>query len=303
MKKSLIFLLFVASIMVSCGVSEEEQRKISHAERLRLQREDSLALKIAVMPTLDCLPIYIAKDCNMFDTLGVDVRLRKYTAQMDCDTAILGGSVEGLVTDIVRAKRMQTEEAKDLYLLSTTNCYWQLIANQKARIKNLKQLSDKMVAMTRYSATDWLTDYVLRDVNTASEVFRVQINDVNIRLNMLLNNEMDAMWLSEPQATVARRYGNNVLFDSKKTNLKFGVVAFAKNCTTDKHRQKQLEGFKTAYNMACDSINANGFMHYEAIIRKYYKLDEKTMSMLPKLKYSHITKPRNIDLNEVKKTK
>ena len=60
---------------------------MTRAERQRLLHEDSLALKFAVLPTADCMPLFLAKEKRMFDTLGVDVRLRCFTSQMDCDTA------------------------------------------------------------------------------------------------------------------------------------------------------------------------------------------------------------------------
>ena len=59
-----------------------------------------------------------------------------------------------------------------------------------------------MLAMTRYSATDLLADYAVDSAKLKSEqVFKIQVNDVNIRLKMLLNNEIDAVLLTEPQAT------------------------------------------------------------------------------------------------------
>ena len=61
---------------------------------------------MAVTPTLDCLPMYVARACNLFDTLGADVRLRPYTAQMDCDTAFERSRVEGMATDLVRGQRL-----------------------------------------------------------------------------------------------------------------------------------------------------------------------------------------------------
>ena len=51
-----------------------------------------------------------------------------------------------------------------------------------------------MIAMTRHSATDYLSTLVIDSVKTKYDVYRVQINDLNIRLRMLLNNEMDAAW-------------------------------------------------------------------------------------------------------------
>ena len=79
-------------LLVSCGQSYEETKRLTKAQKIRLAREDSAALKVAVMPTLDCLPLFIAKDRQLFDT-AVDIRLKRFTAQLDCDTALMRGRV------------------------------------------------------------------------------------------------------------------------------------------------------------------------------------------------------------------
>ena len=295
MKNILVYIL-VSLFVVSCGNSVEEQKRLSRAERQRLQREDSLALKFAVLPTADCMPLFLAKEKRMFDTLGVDVRLRCFNAQMDCDTAFAGCSVEGVVTDVVRAKHM-IDKGTPITFVSTTNAYWQLIANRKARLKEIKQFGDKMIAMTRNSATDYLCDRVLNGVKTSSIVFRIQVNDVNIRLNMLLNNEMDGAWLAEPLATTARLAGNPIVADSRDMKKGLGVIAVRQDKTSDKWRQKQLAAFTKAYNAACDSLNAYGMGHYKDVLRKYYKVDNRTIASLPKLQFSHISKPNSEYVN------
>jgi len=287
-------------VLVSCGQSYEEKQRLSRAEITKLRIEDSLSLKIAVMPTMDCLPIFLAKDNHLFDTLNVDVHLLKLNAQMDCDTAIIHGRVEGSITDLVRAERMQRKGIALRYV-SATNTYWQLISNRMARIKELKQLSDKMIAMTRYSATDYLTNLALDSAKPKYDVFRIQVNDVNIRLRMLLNNEMDAMLLTEPQATTARLYKNPVLMDSRDKRIRFGVLAFREKALKDKRRQAQLKLFIQAYNMACDSLNTNGLQHYSNLIMKYCGADRKTIKALPKMKFEHALPPRKSDILKAKK--
>lgn len=279
-----------------------EQRRISQAERIKIHREDSLALKIAVLPTLDCLPLYVAVERVMYDTAQLDLRLKRFTAQMDCDTAIVGRSVEGMVSDLVRTERLNDVGVPMAYVTST-DTYWQLWANHKARIKRLEQLGDKMVAMTRYSATDFLTDYVLDGIKTSSTVFRIQVNDVNIRLAMLQNNEMDAMWLTEPQATAARLSKASKIYDSKDTKLNLGVIAFRKDVLNDDHRKKQIKCFVEAYDMACDSINRFGIKHYKGVLFKYYKIDDRVVNALPKLKFSKVQKPKQKYIDAIKSKK
>ena len=81
MKYIRIFTIVLTGLLIlaGCGQSYEETKRLSREQRLKLAREDSAALKIAVMPTLDCLPIFIAKDHQLFDTV-VDIRLKRYTA-------------------------------------------------------------------------------------------------------------------------------------------------------------------------------------------------------------------------------
>ena len=272
------------ALVVACGQSYETKQRMTRAERAKLKTADSLALKVGVMPTLDCMPLFVAKERRLFDTLGVDVRLRMRKAQMDIDTALIGGSVEGAVSDSVRVARMRSRGTA-LTEVGTTNTSWQLVGNRSARLKEVKQLGDKMVAMTRYSATDFLTDHVLTGVKTTATVYRVQINDVPLRLQMLLNNEMDALWLPEPQATTAREHGHTVLWDTEKHNLWLGRVVFRDKAFGDARVKKQIDVFKQAYNMACDSLNQRGVAAYADLVVKYCQTDQKTVDALPKVKF------------------
>ena len=214
---------------------------------------------------------------------------------MDCDTAIERKRVEGAVTDLIRAHHIEKRGTALTYPIST-NLYWQFITNKRSRISELKQLSDKMVAMTRYSATDYLATLAIDSGKPKYDVYKVQINDLNIRLRMLLNNEMDAMLLPEPQATKARLEQHVKLFDSRDKNLQLGVVAFRKKILSEPRRKDQLAKFIKAYNIAVDSINRRGVQHYASIITKYTGADAKTISNLPKLKYEHAMEPRRRDL-------
>ena len=246
-------MLLLAIGFAGCGKSEAERHRLSKKEKARLDSLDRAALKIAVMPTMDCLPIFLACDDSIFQQQGVDVHLRRYTAQMDCDTAIERKRVEGAVTDLIRAHHIEKRGTALTYPIST-NLYWQFITNKRSRISELKQLSDKMVAMTRYSATDYLATLAIDSGKPKYDAYKVQINDLNIRLRMLLNNEMDAMLLPEPQATKARLEQHVKLFDSRDKNLQLGVVAFRKKILSEPRRKDQVAKFIKAYNIAVDEF-------------------------------------------------
>ena len=298
--KKLLWIIVTICLVVGCSESYEETKRITRAQRLKAMREDSAALKVAVLPTLDCLPIYLAKEHQMFDT-AVDIRLKLFTAQMDIDTALANNRVEVGVSDLVRVERLK-KQGDSLRYLTSTNAYWQLVTNRGARILDLKHLDDKMLAMTRYSVTDLLGDLAVDSAKLKTErVFRIQINDVNVRLKMLENNEMDALILTEPQAAAARMLKHKVLMDTRKLDMEMGVVVSQWKGMDEENRAKQLRAFMRGYNKACDSINQYGIESYAQLIAKYCRVKPEAVAQIGKdLKFHRIALPREEDVERAK---
>lgn len=295
MKKIVLVMLSVV-LLTGCGQSYEEAKEQSARARAMHQRKDSLALKVGVLPTIDCLPMFIIKERAWIDTAKADVRFRDMESHIAADDALRRGKIEGSVTDIVRTERMKRQGLALTYVASTP-LSWQFITNKKARIKELKQLTDKMIAVSRFSATAMLADMAVDSSRLKSEVvFRVQVNNPQIRLKMLLNNEMDAVLLPEPQATVARLAGNPVIMDAKNKDLRMGAIVFTDKAMNDSRRRSQIDAFVKAYNQACDSINRYGIASYAGIIKKYMDVDDRTVRSLPKVKFEHAARPREKDI-------
>ena len=287
-------------VLVGCGMSYEETKRLKHERQQQALRADSAALKVAVLPTLDCLPLFVAEERQMFDT-AVDIRLKRFSAQMDCDTALQRGRVELAVSDLVRTERMATMGLRLKYL-TATNAYWLLIGNRNQRITELKHLDDRMVAMTRYSVTDLMAELAVDSAKLKPErVFRIQVNDVNVRLDVLENNEMDALLLTEPQLTQALLGKHHVLLDSRREDIWMGVIAEDSIAMSEASRQRQLKALVDGYNKACDSLNAYGVKHYSDIIMKYCDLSELALRQLPdSLRYDHVAAPRQKDVAQAR---
>ena len=278
--------------LVSCGKSDKELQAERQAQKLAEREVYQKAYKIAVMPTMDCLPAYLLKDSLLYDTAKVDIRLCRFNAQMDCDTAMIGGSVQAAFSDLVRTERLKHRNKVLMHYLTDTNLNWQLIADKDSKLKQLSDLSDKIVAMTRFSGTDLLTDMAVKKAKPKYQVFRVQVNDVLVRLAMLQNHEIDAYWFSEPQITKALSADNNSLFNSEDAGVHLGVVAIMDKV----RRQDEEAAFAAAYDKAVEQINKNGVKYYSALIQKYMKVDESVVRALPDIKYTKIGPPRKANL-------
>lgn len=278
-RSSLLLSFSLALILCACGGGKknEESQTARNAQALRYEK----AFKVAVTPTIDCLPVYLLVDSQMFDTAKVDIRYVPFSSHQDIDTALVGGGIQAAFSESTRLEYIKRKTP--LTTLASTCLSWQLIANKRARLKELSQLSDKMIACTPHSALDQFTSKVLKIGKPKYEVFRVQVNNVNVRLSMLLNNEMDAMWLPEPQASYALSQGHNSLSPVYGNGMGC-LVARSKDAIG---RKEQVADFVRAYNKACDAINAKGLRHYRLLIKKYMDVDDKTINNLQKTTYDH----------------
>lgn len=292
MKRINYLLILAVLTLVSCGKNDKELQAERQAQKLAEREAYQKAYKIAVMPTMDCLPAYLLKDSLLYDTAKVDIRLCRFNAQMDCDTAMIGGSVQAAFSDLVRTERLKHRNKVLMHYLTDTNLYWQLIADKDSKLKQLSDLSDKIVAMTRFSGTDLLTDMAVKKAKPKYQVFRVQVNDVLVRLAMLQNHEIDAYWFAEPQITKALSADNNSLFNSEDAGVHLGVVAIMDKV----RRQDEEAAFAAAYDKAVEQINKNGVKYYSALIQKYMKVDESVVRALPDIKYTKIGPPRKANL-------
>ena len=248
MKISLVHIFITAIVavsllaMVSCDDTEKRER-ISREQREAERKADSAALKIAVLPTMDCLPIVVAKELRLFDTLNVDVRLRKYNALSECRKALKDGVVEG----------------------ADTNMTFRFLTAKKARLSRISQLSDKMIAADRDGISKKMAEAAIDSMlRKKQHVFIVQVEDLNVRYDMLQNGNIDAALLPEPYATRAIKIGAREISMKPyyKDTVKATGVVFREEVMKHPDRQKQRALFDKALKAAKDSIKRYGAEGY-----------------------------------------
>lgn len=291
-----ILTLVLATFVIGCGGGE----KGTAPDNDSITRADSMALKVGVLPTLDCLPLYVAEEKGIFDSIGVDVRLKYFDNSFDSDMAIMEGTIEGGVTDCVRAAWMAVKSCA-VTPVCATNAYWQLVTNKKARLSRLSEMTDKMIAMTRFSATAMLADMAVDSSKIDKDyVFLIQINNPNTRLMMIQNNEMDAAMMAEPHASAARADGHRVLMDSREKGLQLGAIVFSDATLSDERRRAQAEKFIRAYDIAVEEINKHGAKHFSDIIKQRMGVSDKVVAAIPDVKFDKASAPRTTDIDRAK---
>ena len=168
-----------------------------------VNEEDSTAIKLGVLPTMECLPFYYADSIGLFDSLGVNVHLVTFDAAMDADTAFVNGKIDGIVTDLVKACIWQGQGDTAMVAMVGELRMW-LITAPKARLLKAESLREKIIGITRHSAVDYFSDKILESVKLQSiDLNKPQINNIRIRGLMVDQDQMDGAILPEPYASEA----------------------------------------------------------------------------------------------------
>lgn len=299
-----VFLLFAFYFLSFFSSCHRETADVSPETQLR---QDSLALHVAVMPVMDCLPFYYAQRMGLFREAGVDVRLHEYLSQMDCDTALLGGWDEVAYTDIPRTLEMQNDSTA-LRVIMSMEGKLKLVTARTKRIRTLRHLDEHMIAIDRLSTADYLSDRITAQAGLEqTAVYRPQINNIQLRRTMLMEQLVDAALLPEPYATQARLKGNRILpfagsgkaADSLRNIMSdFNGLVVRKELLSDTMRCRQVKLLIQVYNRSIDALNTTPERDtLRSIFSQQYDLPaEVTDSIkLPAFRKAQLCKKENVD--------
>lgn len=218
---------------------------------------DSTQLTIAVLPTVDCLPLYVADSLGLFDSLGVHVQLLTYEAAMDADTAFQRGCADGCVTDLVKATTW-CSMGDSLRVILCGDINLSLVTAHTARIREVKSLKEKILGVTRNSVVDYTVDQMLATNGMIpKDLNRPQINNIYLRQRMVEQNQYDGALLPEPYASLSVAHGAKRILTTAELPHTNPLLALAFRDTVIHSRPVDLHKVAQAYNLAVDYINTH----------------------------------------------
>ncbi|MBO5134746.1 MAG: ABC transporter substrate-binding protein [Bacteroidaceae bacterium] len=269
-----IFLLGLTIVLTASLISACQQEKSSVPVATPT---DSTALRLALMPTMSCLPFYYAEQMGIYDSLGLNVEIVPFNAQFDCDSALLGGSVDVAATDLLRLQYYQKRSEKLVAFMSLADS-WSLVVTEKNPGKTLRKIGNQTLACSRFSASDYYSRVALLGAGLDTDtVFRPQINNLFLRTTMLQNGQVDAAMLPEPLATAAGFAGARRLYTSSVTDtIRMTCIAMRPARLNQEQKDILIKG----YNKSAELIDIRKDNNLSNILQNAYKLHPEVCDSL-----------------------
>lgn len=241
----LIYSLLITAALGSCGQAQSTA-----------DSKDSTTLMLGVLPTVDCLPFYYADSVGLFDSYGLKISLVTFDAAMDADTAFMNGTIDGIVTDLVKAC-IWNENTDSMSVVMTGELRLWLVASSEAQLQNSENLKEKIIGITRHSSIDYFADKILASAKLKSiDLNKPQINNIKLRTQMVNQNQYDGAILPEPYASETIAKGGNRLESTMNLGAE-ELMCVLFNDSVYKDRNMDICKIKDVYDAAVKALNAD----------------------------------------------
>lgn len=260
MKKwiGILMLVVVGILAVGCSDSGNELKADTKTETT------NKTLRFGTLPAESAIPIILAKEKGFFKEEKVNVEITPFNAPNDRNVAAQAGKIDGMIGDVMTALSMR-EGGMDFTITSDINEDFKLLSAPNSGIMDIKQLDGKEVSLV----PKFLLEYIMDEMAAKNDISYkiVQIPSISARYEALLNNQVDSVIFTEPQATLLQKNGAHVLGSSAKYNIKGGTISFASDVV--KSQKADIAAFYRAYNKGVSYMNEHDAADYADVLKAY----------------------------------
>ncbi|WP_088810346.1 MULTISPECIES: ABC transporter substrate-binding protein [Listeria] len=267
MKKwlGILMLLLVGVVVVGCSNSEPEKAAETKTETT------NKPLRFGTLPAESAIPIILAKEKGFFEEEKVNVEITPFNAPNDRNVAAQAGKIDGMIGDVMTALSMR-DGGMDFTITSDINEDFKLLSSPDSGITDIKQLDGKEVSLVPKFLLEYIMDEMAAENDISYKI--VQIPSISARYEALLNNQVDSVIFTEPQATLLEKNGAHVLGSSAEYGIKGGTISFASDVV--KSREADISAFYRAYNKGVAYMNEHDAADYADILKTYKFPDAMT---------------------------
>lgn len=265
MKKFISAFLASAFLLSSCGGGASEQKQ-----------EVNDKLVVGVMPSVDHLPLLMGIEQHYFDSLGLDLELTPFTSPMERDAALQAGEIDGTISDYTTIM-IQQSKGLPVQMLFATNGMFEMLVGAESGIKTIQDLKSKRIGLSSNTVIEYATDEMLSRAGLQpSDVEKVEVQKIPLRLEMLAKGEIDAAVLPQPFVGLGLTRGLTILSASNEAQT-FPITGLAIDTVRTKDKATALDKLVQGYNLAVDYLNSTDKAQWAPIAARLLKVDEQVI--------------------------
>lgn len=220
-----------------------------------LAEAEPVTLRIAVLPIIDTLPMFVAYDEGIFEDFNLDVEFIPVSSAPELSQMISSGQADGMVTDGLTVAFFDKEEPQIQIVRyaqrpSADAGHFFILAAKDSGITDAADLKGVEIGISEGTIIEYVTDRLLeKEGFAADEIQTIAVPKIPERMALLGSGEIQAAVLPDPLASLAVQQGARiVLDDSQSPEYGASVYVFSKEMI-DEHPQA-IQAFVDAIDIA-----------------------------------------------------
>lgn len=226
------------------------------------QSDESQELKIAVLPILDALPMYVAQEQGYFDEQNLKVEFIPVGSAAERDQVMAAGQADGMINDLV-STLLYNQDTIQIQVVSFARTatpdfpQFQILAAKDSGLNTVEDLRGVEIGISEGSVIEYTTDRLLEAEGfTDLDIATMAVPSIPVRMSLLDSGELAAANLPDPLASLAIQGGATVIIDDR-SHPEYGnsLISFRKLVIDS--NPEAIRSFLAAIEKASEEINAN----------------------------------------------
>jgi len=270
LKKYAILLLALIFLMAACSGNETiNENETAAGGENNVASEDAAqdttemeTLKIAVLPILDALPLYVAQEQGYFADQNLIVELVPVNSGPERDQLMQAGQVDAMINELVSVLFYNQNETKVVVVrfartATAESPVFSILAAAGSGIETVEDLAGVEIGVSQATVIEYMTDRVLENAGlTADEIVKIAVPRIPDRLALLQSGELAAATLPDPVAALAILNGATLIIDDSSLP-EVGTSVFSFSVETLSEKPEAAAGFLAAVEQAVEDLNSD----------------------------------------------
>jgi len=219
-------------------------------------------LKIAVLPIIDTLPMYVAQQEGLFAKHSINVEFVPVASAPERDQILAAGQADGTINETLAVMLFNKESVQMQavrYALRPTedHGHFFIIASSQSAIISVDGLKGVEIGVSQGTVIEYVTERLLQAEGfSADEIKTIAVPKIPDRMALLASGELKAGVMPDPLASLVVGQGGVIVADdSKYPEYGFSVISFRK-AVIDENPQA-IKAFLAAIEEATTLVNAD----------------------------------------------
>ncbi|HET9590113.1 MAG TPA: MetQ/NlpA family ABC transporter substrate-binding protein [Anaerolineales bacterium] len=250
--------LLIRSVLILSACSPA----VTSSQEAPLQAMEAKTLRIAVLPIIDALPMFVADQEALFEKHGVNVEFIPVASAPERDQILAAGQADGTINETLAVMAFNKESVQMQvvrYALRPTaeHGHFFITASGQSGITSVEALKGVEIGVSQGTVIEYVTERLLQAEGfRAGQIQTVAVPKIPDRMALLASGELQAGVLPDPLASLVVGQGGVIVADdSSHPEYGFSVISFRK-AVIDANPEA-VRAFLAAIEEATALINAD----------------------------------------------